>query len=82
MLLVLWRRADDIPGDAPLPWCYAVARRCLANHRRSAQRRLRLLSRLTDEVPLASTGGVVNGCGFSGEATPELEAAYAEAFPG
>lgn len=30
---------------------------------------------------IASTNGLVNGCGFSGEATPELEAAYAEAFP-
>lgn len=31
---------------------------------------------------VAATNGVVNGCGFSGEAAPELEAAYAEAFPG
>jgi len=31
---------------------------------------------------VTATGGVVNGCGFSGEATPELEAAYAAAFPG
>lgn len=30
----------------------------------------------------ATTDGLVNGCGFSGEATPEFEAAYAEAFPG
>jgi len=31
---------------------------------------------------VTATNGVVNGCGFSGEATPELEAAYAEAFLG
>ncbi|MEJ7704403.1 MAG: hypothetical protein WKF47_12360 [Geodermatophilaceae bacterium] len=31
---------------------------------------------------VTATGGVVNGCGFSGAATPELEAAYAEAFLG
>jgi len=31
---------------------------------------------------VSATNGVVNGCGFSGPATPELEAAYAEAFPG
>lgn len=31
---------------------------------------------------VTATGGVVNGCGFSGEATPELEAAFAEAFAG
>lgn len=52
VLLVLWRRAEDIPDEAPLPWCYAVARRCLANSRRGAQRRLRLLTRLADEVPI------------------------------
>ena len=26
VLLVMWRRADDVPDD-PLPWCYGVARR-------------------------------------------------------
>lgn len=30
----------------------------------------------------ASETGTLNGCGFSGAATPELEAAFAEAFPG
>jgi RNA polymerase sigma-70 factor (ECF subfamily) len=45
-LTVLWRRLDDVPATAPLPYCYGVARRCLANHRRGAQRRLRLLDRL------------------------------------
>lgn len=31
---------------------------------------------------VTATGGMVNGCGFSGLATPELEAAFAAAFPG
>ncbi len=31
---------------------------------------------------VAATDGTVNGCGFSGPATPELEAAYGQAFPG
>lgn len=31
---------------------------------------------------LTATEGTVNGCGFSGRATPELEAAFAEAFSG
>jgi RNA polymerase sigma-70 factor (ECF subfamily) len=35
--LVCWRRLDDVPAD-PLPWLFAVARRCLANRRRSAGR--------------------------------------------
>jgi RNA polymerase sigma-70 factor (ECF subfamily) len=47
-LLVVWRRLDDVP-DEPLPWCFGVARRCLANHRRGTQRRLRLVDRLRRE---------------------------------
>lgn len=43
-LLVVWRRLDDLP-DEPLPWCIGAARRCLANHRRGDQRRLRLVER-------------------------------------
>lgn len=43
VLLVLWRRLDDVPLDGALPWTYGVARRCLANHRRSGRRRVRLL---------------------------------------
>jgi hypothetical protein len=31
---------------------------------------------------LTATNGTVNGCGFTGEVTPELEKAFAEAFPG
>ena len=32
--------------------------------------------------PVTATNETVNGCGFSGPATAELEAAYSEAFPG
>lgn len=49
VLLVLWRRLDEVPVDGALPWTYAVARRCLANARRSEQRRLTLVSRLKRE---------------------------------
>jgi RNA polymerase sigma factor (sigma-70 family) len=35
--LVAWRRLDEVPDDA-LPWLYGVARRVLANQRRSASR--------------------------------------------
>lgn len=48
VLLVLWRRCDDIPTDGTLAWSYAVARRCLANHRRGTHRRFRLLTRLAE----------------------------------
>jgi len=51
VLLVLWRRVPDIPTEGTLPWCYAVGRRCLANHERSVQRRNRLVSRLATLAP-------------------------------
>ena len=49
VLLVMWRRADDIPADAVLPWCYGVARGCLANSTRARLRHLRLVRRLADD---------------------------------
>lgn len=49
VLLVIWRRLDDVPSGTPLPWTYAVARRVLSNHRRSAQRRLHLVEKLESE---------------------------------
>ncbi len=49
VLLVLWRRADDIPADAVLAWCYGVARGCLANSARARLRHLRLVRRLADD---------------------------------
>ena len=57
VLLVLWRRLDDVPPDAVLPWAYGVARGCLANSRRSAVRQERVVARLArahrpgDDVP-------------------------------
>lgn len=36
---VAWRRRDEFPADRSLPWLYGVARRVLANQRRSAGRR-------------------------------------------
>jgi len=50
-LLVLWRRLDEVPDDAVLPWCYGVARRCLANRRRSADRQAGVMDRLMGERP-------------------------------
>ena len=45
VFLVAWRRLDDIPGDAELPWLYRTAWNTLANHRR------RPGPIVTDEVP-------------------------------
>jgi RNA polymerase sigma-70 factor (ECF subfamily) len=47
VLLVLWRRLDDVPADDPVPWTYAVARGCLANSRRTTRRQLRLVDRIS-----------------------------------
>lgn len=46
VLLVLWRRIDDVPAEAPLAWAYGVARGCLANNVRGAARQERLVRRL------------------------------------
>ena len=49
--LVAWRRLDDLPSEAlTRPWLYGVARRVLANQRRSTGRRELLAARLR-EVP-------------------------------
>jgi RNA polymerase sigma factor (sigma-70 family) len=58
-LLVLWRRLDDVPAGAELPWCYNVARNCVANLHRSAARRERLALRLATEpaVPVDGPAG-------------------------
>jgi RNA polymerase sigma-70 factor (ECF subfamily) len=44
---VVWRRLDRLPEpDRTLPWLFAIARRIVANQRRSRSRRLRLRERL------------------------------------
>lgn len=49
VLLVLWRRLDDVPPEARLPWTYGVAHGCLQNAERSRARRLRLVRRVALE---------------------------------
>ena len=56
VLLTVWRRLDEVPSDAVLPWSYGVARRTLSNHRRAAQRNLRLVQRLESERQPVSEG--------------------------
>lgn len=49
---IVWRRMDQLPtGDAALPWLYGVARRSLANQRRSRRRAEALVTRLGGERP-------------------------------
>ncbi|HEX2153742.1 MAG TPA: sigma-70 family RNA polymerase sigma factor [Acidimicrobiia bacterium] len=55
IFLTVWRRIDDVPADAELPWMYGVARNVISNHLRSGRRRLRLASAVgsqpSTEVP-------------------------------
>lgn len=53
VLLVLWRRLDDVPAGAEVPWTYGVARRCIANVRRGDRRRDALDARLRLQWPAA-----------------------------
>jgi RNA polymerase sigma-70 factor (ECF subfamily) len=62
--LVAWRRLEDMPDD-PLPWLYAVARRVLANERRSADRRAALEQRVATS---AVTGGASDAADRMGDA--------------
>jgi RNA polymerase sigma-70 factor, ECF subfamily len=45
--LVCWRRLEDVPPDAR-PWLFGVARRCLANRRRGAERQRALEARVAE----------------------------------
>ncbi|MBK5267962.1 MAG: sigma-70 family RNA polymerase sigma factor [Acidimicrobiia bacterium] len=59
VLLVLWQRLPTLAVDDCLPWCYGVARRALANRRRSMARRQGLLERLGAQpvqVPIDEVG--------------------------
>lgn len=73
--LTVWRRLDDVPADAEVPWCYGVARRTLANHRRGDQRREALVERVTFERPDTA----VDPAEFGGD--PDLDAALATLDP-
>lgn len=55
VLLVMWRRIEDIPADATLAWSYGVARGCLANNARGAARQRRLVRRLSEEATRGET---------------------------
>jgi RNA polymerase sigma factor (sigma-70 family) len=48
---VCWRRFDAMPAGSELPWLYGIARRVLANQRRSTGRLQRLRGRLQAEPP-------------------------------
>lgn len=74
-LLTVWRRLDDVPDEAVLPWCYGVARRTLANQRRSARRRLDLAERMASQV---TTAPPIDPAEAAVDGHPEVADAMAE----
>lgn len=62
VLLVLWRRLDDVPAPPEaLPWTYGVARGCLANAERSARRQRLLAARVAVVDPPRDVTAVWTG---------------------
>ncbi|HEY7931383.1 MAG TPA: sigma-70 family RNA polymerase sigma factor [Acidimicrobiales bacterium] len=57
-LIVLWRRLDDVPTDAELPWALGVARNVLRNAQRAYQRRENYEGQLRDRGASASAEDV------------------------
>lgn len=53
--LVAWRRMDHVPPDEPLPWLIGVARRVLAEQRRSESRSRSLRRRLSTAAATSRT---------------------------
>lgn len=53
--LVVWRRINVVPaGDDALPWIYGVARKALANQRRSNRRLRALRERLAEQDAISA----------------------------
>ncbi|MFI5042645.1 MAG: RNA polymerase sigma factor [Acidimicrobiales bacterium] len=46
VMTIAWRRLDDVPPDAELPWLYGVAKRRLSNARTRRTRRDRIIAPL------------------------------------
>lgn len=54
IFLVAWRRIDEVPEGAELPWLYGVARNVVSNHQRGDRRRRRLGARLMGAATFAA----------------------------
>ena len=76
--LVLWRRLDDVPEGAELPWSYGVLRNCVANEARSARRRAGLLVRLSGQPASPPANPADAGDPALGEALARLRPAEQE----
>jgi RNA polymerase sigma factor (sigma-70 family) len=80
--LVAWRRIGDVPaGDDALPWLLGVARRVLANARRTDARRDRLLARLRQE-PMVEVTEAVDAAPLASDARAQILGALSRLRPG
>lgn len=62
---IAWRRMATIPvGDAELLWLYGVARRVLANQRRSSLRRKLLVQKVALDLPVSDVDVKVDSSGI------------------
>jgi len=57
---IAWRRIDDVPEGAALPWLYSTARNVLANELRARRRRHELAERATTAAHIRSVGDEVS----------------------
>ena len=71
-LLALWRRLDDVPANARLPWAYGVARRTLSNARRASRRHMQLVRRIEFEPSTRPDSG------FDHSLDPDLHTALGQ----
>jgi RNA polymerase sigma-70 factor (ECF subfamily) len=86
-MAVAWRRLDDIPKDATLPWLYGVARKQLANTRRRNERRsaLDVQLRIPDSTASAedeAVAGLSVQAAINGLTTSEREVILLTAWEG
>jgi RNA polymerase sigma factor (sigma-70 family) len=80
--LVAWRRIGDVPGaEDALPWLLGVARRVLANARRTDARRDRLLARLR-QGPGVEVIEAVDAAPLASETRAQIIGALARLRPG
>ncbi|MFI5052198.1 MAG: RNA polymerase sigma factor [Acidimicrobiales bacterium] len=59
VLLVAWRRLDDVPADATIPWMIGVARNVLRNAQRKRRRAVAVEDRVRPSGPTAPAEDLV-----------------------
>jgi RNA polymerase sigma-70 factor (ECF subfamily) len=79
--LVCWRKLQCVPEE-PIPWLYAVARKTLANQRRTAERQTRRAVVEVSGEPVFFEGDPALGAAFSGLSERDQEVLRLVAWEG